>query len=95
MGGKKPKGKQGFAAMDPEKHKAIASMGGRAAHQLGVAHEFTSAEAKAAGAKGGFANKNQYRFTSEKARATSLKGWAKKKKGQRSNSRGRPRRKES
>jgi general stress protein YciG len=67
------KGKQGFAPMDPEKHKAIASMGGRAAHQLGVAHEFTSEEAKAAGAKGGKAAKNRYRFTSEAARAASRK----------------------
>jgi hypothetical protein len=55
--------------MDPEKHRAIASMGGRAAHQFGVAHEFTSEEARIAGAKGGKANKNRYRFKSEAARA--------------------------
>jgi hypothetical protein len=61
--------------MDPEKHKAIASMGGRAVHQLGLAHEFTSEEARIAGAKGGKAIKNRYRFTSEVARAVSLKGW--------------------
>ncbi|GAA0547740.1 KGG domain-containing protein [Chitinophaga japonensis] len=44
---------RGFAAMDGEKQKAIASMGGRAAHQQGVAHEFSSEEARMAGKKGG------------------------------------------
>jgi general stress protein YciG len=39
--------------MDPEKQKRIASMGGRAAHQKGTAHEFDSAEARNAGRKGG------------------------------------------
>jgi hypothetical protein len=46
-----------FASMDPQQHRAIASMDGRAAHRLGVAHEFTSEEAKAAGAKSGKAAK--------------------------------------
>ncbi|MCI0458233.1 MAG: KGG domain-containing protein [Gemmataceae bacterium] len=45
--------KRGFAAMDQEKQKAIASKGGRAAHQKGTAHEFTAEEAAAAGRKGG------------------------------------------
>ena len=44
---------RGFAAMDPAKVSAIASKGGKAAHRLGKAHEFSSEEAKAAGAKGG------------------------------------------
>lgn len=44
---------RGFAAMDEGKQRAIASMGGRAAHQQGVAHEFTSDEARQAGRKGG------------------------------------------
>lgn len=48
----KPK-PRGFAAMDSEQHKAIASKGGKAAHRLGVAHRFTSAEASAAGKLGG------------------------------------------
>ncbi|WP_298733306.1 KGG domain-containing protein [uncultured Chitinophaga sp.] len=47
------KGLRGFAAMDGEKQRAIASMGGRAAHQQGVAHEFSSEEARMAGKKGG------------------------------------------
>lgn len=41
--------KRGFAAMDPEKQRLIASMGGRSAHESGNAHEFTSEEARAAG----------------------------------------------
>ena len=43
---------RGFAAMDPQKQKALASAGGRAAHQHGRAHQFTEVEARAAGAKG-------------------------------------------
>ena len=42
---------RGFAAMDPQRQKEIASLGGRAAHQSGHAHEFTSEEARAAGRK--------------------------------------------
>ncbi len=44
---------RGFAAMDPEKQRKIASKGGRAAHRKGTAHEFTSEEAREAGRKGG------------------------------------------
>ena len=44
---------RGFAAMDQEKQRQIASMGGRAAHEKGTAHEFTSEEAREAGRKGG------------------------------------------
>lgn len=44
---------RGFAAMDPQRQREIASEGGRAAHQKGTAHEFTSEEAARAGAKGG------------------------------------------
>lgn len=42
---------RGFAAMDPQKQRLIASLGGRAAHQSGHAHEFSSEEARAAGRK--------------------------------------------
>lgn len=42
---------RGFAAMDPERQREIASKGGQAAHQSGNAHEFTSEEARQAGAK--------------------------------------------
>lgn len=44
---------RGFASMDPEKQRAIAAEGGRAAHAQGVAHEFDSEEAREAGRKGG------------------------------------------
>jgi general stress protein YciG len=47
------KTRRGFAAMDQEKQRTIASKGGRAAHQKGTAHQFTSDEARAAGRKGG------------------------------------------
>ena len=48
-----PAGKRGFASMDREKQRAIARMGGKAAHQKGTAHEWTRDEARAAGRKGG------------------------------------------
>jgi uncharacterized protein len=44
---------RGFAAMDAEKQREIASKGGRAAHQQGTAHQFTTQEAREAGRKGG------------------------------------------
>ena len=44
---------RGFAALDPERRSEIARQGGRAAHAHGNAHEFNSAEAAAAGRKGG------------------------------------------
>lgn len=47
---------RGFAAMDPEQQREIASEGGRAAHRSGNAHEFTSEEAREAGRKGGEAS---------------------------------------
>ncbi len=51
----RPAGKKarGFASMDKEKQREIASKGGRAAHRKGTAHKFTSEEARAAGRKGG------------------------------------------
>ncbi len=44
---------RGFAAMSPEKQREIARKGGKAAHEKGTAHEFTSDEARVAGRKGG------------------------------------------
>ena len=44
---------RGFGAMDDAKQRAIASAGGRAAHEKGNAHEFTPEEAREAGRKGG------------------------------------------
>jgi len=45
--------KRGFAAMDENQQREIASKGGQAAHQKGTAHEFDSEEARRAGQKGG------------------------------------------
>ncbi|HEL4111128.1 TPA: general stress protein [Stenotrophomonas maltophilia] len=44
---------RGFASMNQEKQRAIAAKGGRAAHASGNAHEFSPAEARVAGRKGG------------------------------------------
>jgi uncharacterized protein len=44
---------RGFASMDDEKQREIASKGGKAAHDKGTAHEFNSTEAQRAGRKGG------------------------------------------
>ena len=49
----KKKSRRGFASMSLEKRRAIASMGGKAGHALGRAHQFTHEEAVAAGRKGG------------------------------------------
>jgi hypothetical protein len=47
---------RGFASMDRLKQREIASKGGKAAHQKGTAHEWTSEEAREAGRKGGMAS---------------------------------------
>lgn len=49
----KKKGRQGFASMPVEVQRRIASKGGKAAHAQNKAHEWTSAEARIAGRKGG------------------------------------------
>lgn len=46
-----PAKKIGFAAMDPERQREIASIGGRAAHKSGNAHRFNSEEGRAAASK--------------------------------------------
>ena len=52
---------RGFASMSPEKKREIASKGGKAAHQKGTAHEWTSEEARDAGRKGGIASHQRRR----------------------------------
>ena len=47
------KSRRGFAAMSPEQQRRIASEGGRASHESGKGHRFSSEEARAAGRKGG------------------------------------------
>jgi general stress protein YciG len=69
--------RRGFASMDLEKRRIIASKGGKAAHEKGRAHEFTSEEAREAGRKGGHVAHEKgtaHRFTSEEARAAGRKG---------------------
>jgi general stress protein YciG len=69
--------KKGFAAIDPERQRQIASRGGKAAHQKGTAHRFTTEEARIAGRKGALAIKAQgtaHRWNSEEARAAGRKG---------------------
>jgi general stress protein YciG len=70
-------GGRGFAGMDADKQREIASKGGKAAHEKGTAHEFTSEEARAAGHKGGeaaHAKGTAHEFTSEEAREAGRRG---------------------
>lgn len=48
---------RGFASMDLEKQREIASKGGKAAHQKGTAHEWTPEEARIVGRRGGLASR--------------------------------------
>lgn len=50
--------RRGFALMSPERQREIARKGGRAAHERGTAHQFTSDEAREAGRKGGLVVSN-------------------------------------
>lgn len=68
---------RGFASMDPQRQREIASQGGKAAHESGHAHEFTSEEAREAGSKGGKAAHERgtaHEFTPEEAREAGRKG---------------------
>ena len=56
---------KGFASMNAAKQREIASKGGKAAHEQGAAHEFTSEEAKAAGRKGGAATSRDRKHMAE------------------------------
>jgi general stress protein YciG len=56
---------RGFASMDRNKQREIASKGGKAAHQKGTAHEWTSEEAREAGRKGGMASHRRKQQRSE------------------------------
>lgn len=55
QGQKKPNNihKRGFASMDRDTQRRIASKGGREAHRQGVAHQWNSEQARIAGKKGG------------------------------------------
>ena len=56
---------RGFASMDRAKQREIASKGGKAAHQKGTAHEWTSEEAREAGRKGGMASHRRRKETDQ------------------------------
>ena len=56
---------RGFASMDENKQREIASKGGKAAHESGHAHEFNSKEAREAGRKGGEAVSQNRKHMSE------------------------------
>lgn len=56
---------RGFAAMDPERQREIASAGGKAAHAKGTAHQWTSEEAREAGREGGRASRGGARREEE------------------------------
>jgi general stress protein YciG len=58
---------RGFASMDRNKQRDIASKGGKAAHQKGTAHEWTSEEAREAGRKGGMASHRRKQEQSQEA----------------------------
>lgn len=60
--------KRGFASMDPQQQREIASEGGRAAHEKGTAHEFTSEEARRAGA---MSHKNDARSSQSSSSSSS------------------------
>lgn len=51
--GPTPKKRRGLAVLSPERRKEIASLGGQTAQKNGTAHKYTSAQASAAGKKGG------------------------------------------
>jgi general stress protein YciG len=52
---------RGFASMNRDKQREIASKGGKAAHAKGRAHEWTAEEAREAGRKGGIASHRRRR----------------------------------
>lgn len=66
---------RGFASMDANKQREIASKGGRAAHQKGTAHQWSSDEARAAGRKGGVSRSNNLNARAQ-SRQTSSEDYA-------------------
>ncbi len=64
---------RGFASMDPERQREIASEGGKAAHEKGTAHEFTSEEARRAGSMS-HGNRQSEQASSRSGGSASKKG---------------------
>jgi general stress protein YciG len=67
---------RGFASMDRNKQREIASKGGKAAHQKGTAHEWTSDEAREAGRKGGMASHRRKQDQSAETTEAGMEGAA-------------------
>lgn len=65
---------RGFASMDPERQREIASEGGKAAHASGNAHEFTSEEARKAGSMSHKNDSNRQSDSSESGSRQSSSG---------------------
>ncbi len=68
-GESRPKQRKGFAAMDPERQREIASLGGKAAHAQGKAHLWTSETCREAARKGGLAAGAKSKAAAAKRRA--------------------------
>jgi general stress protein YciG len=64
---------RGFASMDPERQREIASEGGKAAHEKGTAHEFTSEEARRAGSMSHGNRQSEQASSSSSSRSTASK----------------------
>ena len=56
---------RGFASMNPDTRRRIASLGGKSAHAKGLAHKWTAEEAREAGRKGGAATQRRREPTIE------------------------------
>jgi len=70
-------GGRGFAAMDADRQREIASKGGQAAHEKGSADELSAVEAREAGRKGGQAAHEKgsaHEFSPAEAREAGRKG---------------------
>lgn len=67
-------GKRGFASVDPELRRKIASLGGKAAHSNGTTHRFTSEEAREAGRRGGKAVARDRAYMAEIGRKGGVRG---------------------
>jgi hypothetical protein len=70
--------KRGFASMDPAQQREIAAEGGRAAHEKGTAHEFTSEEARRAGS---MSHKNDGRSSQSSTSGSASRGGKKSSEG--------------
>jgi general stress protein YciG len=80
---------RGFASMDREKQREIASKGGRAAHAKGTAHEFDSGEARDAGRKGGVAvSRNREHMAAIGRRGGEARGHSRSRSGAQTNTAG-------